>query len=116
MSLDEQLVGRVRTALGGRRDLVESAEFGGLAFIHKGHIACVVIGDEILVHVKPEDYDEALTREGARPAVFEGRPLKGMLSVRREGIRTRHRLERWTRDSLAFVATLADKRKKPFVP
>lgn len=116
MAFDEQLAGRVRTALGGRRELVESAEFGGLAFIHKGHIACVVIDEEILVHVNPDDYDEALEHEGARPAVFEGRPLKGMVFVRREGIRTRHRLERWTRDSLAFVATLADKRRKPFVP
>jgi hypothetical protein len=116
MSYDEQLAGRVRTALGGRRELVESEEFGGLAFIHKGHIACVVIEDEILVHVHPDGYDEALALEGARAAEFEGRPLKGMLFVRREGIRTRHRLERWTRDSLAYVATLADKGKRPFTP
>jgi hypothetical protein len=113
MGFDEQLAGRVRTALGGRRELVEERVFGGLAFMHRGHMACVVLDDEIMVHVPPDDYEDALALEGARPATFDGRPLKGMLSVGKEGIRTRHRLERWVRNSLAVVATLADKRKKP---
>jgi TfoX/Sxy family transcriptional regulator of competence genes len=110
MSFDEQLAARVRTALGSRREINEISMFGGLAFMYRGHMVCGVVGDELMVRMKPKDCEEALTREGARPMDFTGRPMKGMLFVGKEGIRTRPRLERWVRDSLAYVSALEAKR------
>jgi hypothetical protein len=110
MSFDEQLTGRVRTALGGRRDLIEERMFGGLAFMYRGHLVCGVIDDELIAHVGPVHFNNALTHEGARPLVYEGRAMKGMVVVGKEGIRTRPRLKRWVLDSLAYVSSMAGKR------
>jgi hypothetical protein len=48
-------------------------------------MCCGVVGDDLMVRVGPDDYDEALAERHARPMDFTGRPLKGMVYVSPSG-------------------------------
>jgi TfoX/Sxy family transcriptional regulator of competence genes len=106
MSFDEHLAERVRVALGSRNKLDEKRMFGGLAFFHRGYMACGIVGDELMVRVGPDNHAAALKRAGARPMDFTGRPMKGMVYVGAKGIRTAAQLKHWVTEAIAFADTL----------
>ena len=67
-------------------DVTERKMFGGLTFMIGGHMCCGVNGNE-LIRLDPEREDEALGRPHARPMDFAGRPLRGFITVRSEGLK-----------------------------
>jgi hypothetical protein len=81
MAFDPELADRVRSALGGRTAFDERAMFGGLAFMVGGHMACGVLGDDLVLRLGPEGAEDGLERPGVRPMDFTGRPLKGYVFV-----------------------------------
>jgi TfoX/Sxy family transcriptional regulator of competence genes len=101
---DEELAGRVRAVLSGRDDVVERRMFGGLCFMVNGAMCCGLTQSDFMVRVGPTQYDEALAQPHARPMDFTGRPLKGMVYVGVDGLRTEKALAGWVRRGLAFVA------------
>ncbi len=46
-----------------------------------GNMAVGVIGDDLIVRVGPEHFDDALTRAGVQPFDFTGRPMTGWILV-----------------------------------
>jgi hypothetical protein len=108
MAFDERLAGRVRVLLAGRTDLSERKMFGGLTFMIGGNMCCGVHGDELIVRLGPERESEALADPHARPMDFTGRPLRGFLTVRPEGLRGRG-LNRWVREAVARAESLPPK-------
>jgi TfoX/Sxy family transcriptional regulator of competence genes len=110
VSYDEELAGRVRAALAGRDDVVEKKMFGGLCFMVNGAMCCGLTGSDFMVRVGPDQYGDALAEPHARPMDFTGRPLKGMVFVAAEGLRTEAALSHWVRRGVAFV-TLASASK-----
>ncbi len=106
MAYDEGLADRVRGALLPRPDIEEEKMFGGLAFMVGGHMCCGVIGDDLMVRVGRDAYEDALAAKGARPMDFTGRPLRGMVYVGSEGHRTDDALASWVRRGTDFVASL----------
>jgi len=56
-----------------------------------------------MVRVGEAAYDKALGAPHARPMDFTGRPLKGMVYVAPEGLKTDASLAGWIRLGLAFV-------------
>jgi TfoX/Sxy family transcriptional regulator of competence genes len=109
MAYDESLANRIRDILRARDDVSERKMFGGLAFMVGGHMACGVLGPDMIVRIGPDDHDEALTRPGVRTWDFTGRPTRGMVYVGPEGVSTAAELERWTAQGLAFAATRPSK-------
>ena len=109
MAYDTQLAERVRQRLAGHRDVVEKKMFGGLAFMVRGHMACGVIGDELMFRVGPEAYATALDEPHAREMDFTRRPLKGMVYVAPAGFADTAGLDAWLRRALDFVASLPPK-------
>ncbi len=105
MSYDEDLATRVRALLSARDDVVEKKMFGGLCFIVSGAMCCGLTKTDFMVRVGAAHYDEALTQPHARPMDFTGRPLKGMVYVAPEGLRTDEALARWLRRGLEFVSS-----------
>jgi len=85
MAFDEKLAQRVRRVLAGRDDVVEKKMFGGLAFMVRGHMACGIVKDDLMVRVGPEGYAAAMQRPHVRPMDFTGRTSKGMVYVRPPG-------------------------------
>jgi hypothetical protein len=87
--------------------------FGGLCFMVAGAMCCGLTKSDLMVRVGPERYEEAVAQPHARPMDFTGRPLKGMVYVAPEGLRTRGSLERWVRRGLAVIATPGNRRQRP---
>jgi len=109
MAFDEGLAARIRDCLADRSDAVEKKMFGGLTFMVRGHMACGVSGEEIMVRVGPEGYDAALARPHAREMDFTGRSLKGFVFVAPEGFASDDALGTWVELGVEFVSTLPPK-------
>ena len=106
MSYDQGVVDRVRKVLAKRRNVAERRMFGGLTFMVGGHMACGVVGDELMVRVGPDAYPEALKNSHAREMDFTGTPLKGFVFVEPKGFATEENLREWLDQAVAFVKTL----------
>jgi TfoX/Sxy family transcriptional regulator of competence genes len=112
MSYDENLATRIRELLAERDDVVEKKMFGGLCFMVNGAMCCGLTESGFMVRVGADLYEEALTQPHARPMDFTGRPLKGMVYVAPEGLRTKAALTRWVRRGIEFVSARAPAQPK----
>jgi len=120
MAYDETLAERVRKALAKRKGVTEKKMFGGLAFMLRGHMCCGVLKDELMLRVGAEQAEKALRRaESARrakqtaattrPMDFTGKPMKGMLFVLPDGMKTAAALKKWVDMATNFVSALPKK-------
>lgn len=109
MAYDQELADRVRDALDDAgADAVEQSMFGGLAFMVRGHMTVGIVGDDLIVRVGPEGYEDALANPSARPMDFTGRPMTGMVFVAHTNLDDTA-LEAWIRRGLTFTTTLPPK-------
>lgn len=116
MPFDEDLAVRVRAALGDTYGLTERQMFGGLAFMLNGNMACGVLKDRLVVRVGAPGYEAALARPHTEPMTFTGMPLKGMIYVLPDGVKTSRALSGWVKRGLEFAQSLPAKQpaaKKP---
>jgi len=95
MACDQELAQRVRQVLVDVPGVAERKMFGGLAFMIRGNMFCGVVGQDLMVRVGPDRYQEALAAPHARLMDFTGRPLKGMVYVGVEGCKTDEALRLW---------------------
>jgi len=112
MAYDEQLAQRVRRALAGRDGLSEKKMFGGIAFLLSGRMACGIVKEDLMVRVGPAQYEQALAQPYARPMDFTGRPMKGMVYVGSDALRSDADLAGWLRRGVEFAATLPAKQAR----
>ena len=94
MVFDNQLADRVRAAVAERTDFEEKKMFGGLAFMVNTHMACGMVGDDLMVRVGPDGHDDARAR-GATEMEFTGRPMRGMVIVPAALLTTEDALDSW---------------------
>lgn len=111
MAYDERLAERVRNMLAARPGYSERKMFGGLCFMLNGNMTCGIVGDELMVRLAPDKYEDALAQPHARPMDFTGRPMKGMVYVGTGGIRGDGALAEWVERGTGFAATLAPKKR-----
>lgn len=110
MAYDEELANRVREALADAgADPVERPMFGGLAFMVAGHMTVGILGDQLVVRVGRDAYQEALAEPSAREMDFTGRPMTGMVSVTADGVHDDGALSAWVRRGLAYTSSLPPK-------
>jgi len=110
MSFDDRLAARVRKMLARVDDnVVEKKMFGGLCFMVRGTMCCGVLGDDLIVRVGRQQYEDALTTPHARVFDFTGRVSKGMVYVDPEGTRDGAALRRWIGRGLTFVESAKKK-------
>ena len=86
MAFDERLAERVRDVLSPRGDVGERRMFGGIAFMVAGHMACGVIGEELMLRLGVDGTARALERSYVRPMDFTGRPMKGYVFADASGL------------------------------
>lgn len=104
-----ELADRVRDALAAAgADAAERSMFGGLAFMVGGHMTVGLIGDDLMVRVGREGYDDALASPSARPMDFTGKPMAGMVLVAHTSLDDAT-LDSWVRRGLAFTRSLPPK-------
>ena len=109
MPYDEGLAERIREMLGMRPDLSEKKMFGGLCLLINGNMACGITGEDLMVRVGPDDYEEALAEIYSRPKDFTGKPLRGFVYVDPEGFEADDDLKEWVGRGVAFAESLAPK-------
>jgi TfoX/Sxy family transcriptional regulator of competence genes len=109
VAYDEALAERVRSALAGEDGVSERKMFGGIAFMVGGNMACGVIRDDLMVRVGPDAHDAAVAQAHVRPMDFGHRPMRGMVYVEPDGVRSDADLERWVRAGATLAASLPPK-------
>jgi TfoX/Sxy family transcriptional regulator of competence genes len=109
VAYDEGVAQRLREALEEERGIAEKKMFGGLAFLHRGNMLCGVVGEELMVRVGPDGYEEALAEPHARPMDFTGRALKGMVYVGTAGFASDDDLSAWVERGARFTRSLPAK-------
>jgi len=109
MAYDKALAQRIRDILAVEPDLVEKKMFGGVGFLLRGNMACGVHGNDLIVRVGRERYEEALARPHARVFDMTGRPMVGWVQVAPPGFASAAGLWDWMALGLEFVKTLPAK-------
>jgi hypothetical protein len=109
MGFDEGVAQRIREELGDRPFIVEKKMFGGIAFMHSGHMCCGIVADILMARVGPDAYAEALCRPHTREMDFTGRAMKGFVYVDPPGFDDDGQLQEWIDLCLSFTASLPAK-------
>lgn len=109
MAYSEDLAWRIREQLAGTSGLSEKKMFGGVGFMVHGNMACGVNGDDLIVRLGAQAYDEALARPFTRPFDMTGRPMAGWVMVGPAGVASGEALAAWVQQALAFARSLPAK-------
>jgi TfoX/Sxy family transcriptional regulator of competence genes len=102
VAFDEGLAERVRVILATRSDVAERRMFGGLTFMVAGHMCCGVHGDELILRLGPDGAEQALESPHVGPMDFTGRPMRGFVTVRPDGL-AGEQLRRWVERAAAYA-------------
>ena len=100
---------RVRGVLVDVPDVSERRMFGGLAFLVGGHMACGIVGTDLMLRLGEAEADAALDHGHVRPMDFTGRPMRTMVYVAGEGIVADSALRRWVERAVEYVRALPPK-------
>jgi len=112
MAYDEDLAERVRAILADVPDVSERRMFGGLAFLVSGHMACGIVGHELMLRLGEDAADAALDLPHVRPMDFTGRPMRSMVFVEPAGIATPRALGDWVDRAIQHAQTLPPKQPR----
>jgi hypothetical protein len=109
MAYDEGLAERLRDQFVDRHGITEKKMFGGLAFMYRGHMLVGILGDSLVARVGPAEYTDALKRPHVREMDFNGKPMKGYVSVDPAGFESDSDLSTWIGLCLRFNESLPPK-------
>lgn len=112
MAYDEGLAERLREVVDGDVRISERKMFGGLAFLCDGNMAFGIIGDELMVRVGPDAWEQMAAEPHAREMDFTGKPMRGMVYVAVEGFAEDEGLRTWAGRGLGFAGSLPPKPPK----
>jgi TfoX/Sxy family transcriptional regulator of competence genes len=109
MAYDESVASRIRAAVADRGGISERKMFGGLCFMINGNMFAGVMGNELMLRVGPERFEQALAQPGARPMDFSKRPMVGMVYVAPPAFETESALSDWLGQALDFAGAMPGK-------
>ena len=108
MAYDEALVQRILDVIDD--DVVDTKKmFGGLAVLLEGNMAVGVSGDEVMVRVGVDGFDDALTRDDVRPFDMSGKRMNGWVLVGGDAIAEDRGLTHWVDVGMSYAGTLPPK-------
>ena len=109
MAFDPVIAQRVRDLLSNQPGITEKKLFGGIGFLLRGNMACGVIGNELVVRVGTENYNQALKMRHTRPFDFGGRTSQGWVFVEAAGYESDNDLNDWVQRGVEFAEALPAK-------
>ena len=113
MAYDEKTAERIRHLLAERHDVAEKKMMGGLVFMVKGGMCCVVSGRGGLMVRVGADAGKLVKPPHVKPMRMAGRIVKNFIRVMPEAYRTHAQLKKWIDRGVAFTTTLPPKTKRP---
>ena len=109
MAYNEKLTQRVRELLAHLPNVQEKKMFGSIGFMVNGKL-CLGVGDHadhnMMVRIDPKEYENALRRPGAAPAIMRGREHPGYVFLVSSAITSRQDLKHWVDLALKYNKTL----------
>ncbi len=103
MAYDEYLQERIDSVLKEKNIPFEAKKMmGGLCYMINDKMCVGIIKDQLMARVGPEQYEELLKLDGARPMDFTKRPMNGYLYVSPQAIDLEKDLEFWVQKCLDF--------------
>ncbi len=110
MAFDLKLAERIRSQLKGI-PFVEKKMFGGVGYMLNGNMAVGILGDDLIVRVKSENYEKLLKQNHVKVFTMTGgpRPMKGWVMVEPDGCKTAKQLKEWVKTGVEFAAALPPK-------
>jgi TfoX/Sxy family transcriptional regulator of competence genes len=112
MVRDDNLLSRVRAALGYVPKVEEKRMFGGTAFMVRGKM-CISVGrGRIMCRIDPAFHDAALKRKGSQTVVMKGRQYRGYVYVDAESLRTKDALQYWIDLALKYNNAIVARSKR----
>ena len=113
MAYDEQLADRVRTVIRQKNvPFEEKKMMGGLCIMVDDKMCVGVVKDQLMARIDPDVYKDVLNQRGSREMDFTGRPMKGFLFIRPEGIDMDDDLEYWVDLCLAYNPKAKSSKKR----
>jgi len=109
MAYDEGLVYRLREITADQPDMTEKKMFGGLCFLILGNMCLGIVGEELMVRIGPDAYQECLSLPHAREMDFTGKALKGLIYVATDGFDADEDLRAWVKRGVDFASSLPAK-------
>ena len=108
MAYDEVLAQRILDAVGD--DVVDTKKmFGGLAVLLDGNMAVGVSGDEVMVRVGVEGFEEAVAQQDVRPFEMSGKRMNGWVLVGGDAIAEDDGLGHWIEVGMSYAGSLPAK-------
>jgi hypothetical protein len=107
MAFDEYLAQRIRDVV--EADIDEKKMFGGIAFMLDGNMAVGVSGDEVMVRVGTDGFEEALAQADVRPFDLSGKPMNGWVLVGGDAIVEDDGLAHWVDVGMTYAGSLPAK-------
>lgn len=110
MAYNLKLAERIR-AEAQRLPVIEKKMFGGVGFMLNGNMACGILGDDMIVRVGLDNYENLLKRKHTKIFTMKGgpKPMKGWLMVEPDGYKTAKQLSAWIKIGVEFALTLPPK-------
>ena len=112
MAYSEELAKQVRKKLAGTKGLTEQEMFGGVSFLVTGNMCCGVWGEDLMVKIRPDLHQDALTRPHTRETGATGRAVRGTIYVDRDGWEDPTEFELWVNLGVARAKSQPPKAKK----
>lgn len=109
MAYDEGIAQVMREDLHDFDGLKEVRMFGGICFMHHGHMLCGVHKDGALYRVGKERHALALERDGVEEMTMTGRSMGGLVDVEISAIEEDQLRADLLEMALAFTASLPPK-------
>ncbi len=98
--------------MAGDTELSEKKMFGGLAFLHRGHMFVAVSGSKLMARVGKENYEDSLARKHVREMDFTRKPKPGYVYVEPPGLKSEEQLNFWRQRCKQVVSALPPKAPK----
>ena len=110
MAYNLKLAERIRAEVKGL-PIIEKKMFGGVGYMLNGNMTCGILGEDMIVRVGNDKYEELLKRAHIKIFTMKGspRPMKGWLMVEPGGHKTAKQLSQWIKIGTEFAATLPPK-------
>jgi TfoX/Sxy family transcriptional regulator of competence genes len=109
MAYDEILADRIRSAMRGLPGLVEKRMFGGVGYLINGNMACGIMGNDLIVRVGSERYQEALAEPFTHTFSKTGKPMTGWVMVSGAALGSDEIFREWVRRGVECASALPEK-------
>lgn len=109
MAFDENLAGRIRTALGRKKNIEEKKMFGCICFFLNGNALAGVWKDRLIARLGPDEAEAALLEPHVREFDITGRPMRNWVTVEPKGVADEAAVKEWVQRGVKFVGRLPAK-------